>query len=341
MAGFFGLFDFTKEGKGVYPDEPPKGPFATFFAILGRKFWKICSINMLYILLSLPVLVLAFFSSIFVIQVLFPQLNVSALEEYEAQQLMLLFVMAAFLLTGLALIIAGPVHAGVTYVLRNYSREEHAFIWMDFKEHARKNLKQSLVSSILSFVITMVFAVNFAFYSLSPFLGNGIVRILLQTIIFIAFILWCIMQMYLYPMMVTFDLKLKQLYKNCLLFAILRLPWNIMIFVCSLIILLVVPFVLIMFNTGLTFMLAFAWYLFLAFGLNLLMTNFFVYRGLDKYMLQRNQEADAAAASPSKNENEAEDAKNETEPENKGDDQKPNAGKEKGGLQESPSGIKP
>ena len=68
MAGLFGLFDYTKEGKGVYPDEPPKGPVSTFFSVLGRKFWKICTINLMYVILSLPALVLAFFSASFVVR---------------------------------------------------------------------------------------------------------------------------------------------------------------------------------------------------------------------------------------------------------------------------------
>jgi hypothetical protein len=48
MAGFFGLFDYNKEGPGVYLNEPPKGPFKTFFTVLGRKFWKIITVNIMY-----------------------------------------------------------------------------------------------------------------------------------------------------------------------------------------------------------------------------------------------------------------------------------------------------
>src|SRR5690606_4360718 len=85
MAGFFGFFDYTKEGKGVYPDEPPKGPIAGFFAILGRKFWKICTINLMYILFSLPALVLAFFSAMYVTSVLLPGLTLETLTKIFAE----------------------------------------------------------------------------------------------------------------------------------------------------------------------------------------------------------------------------------------------------------------
>ena len=41
MAGFFGLFDYTKEGPGVPKDAPPKSRFVIFFEVFARKFWNI------------------------------------------------------------------------------------------------------------------------------------------------------------------------------------------------------------------------------------------------------------------------------------------------------------
>lgn len=352
MAGFFGLFDYTKEGKGVYPDDPPKGPVATFFGVLGRKFWKLCAINLMYILFSLPALILAVFGATYILSVLMPELTLETLttivreagfelqegvsfEEFAATQLMIVYFLFGMLLTGLSLIIVGPVHAGVTYLLRNYSREEHAFIWMDFKDHLRKNLKQSLLAGLISLVVTLVFTVNFAFYSSSEFIGAGFLRTFLQTIMVVLFVLWCIIQMYLYPMMITFDLKLKQLYKNCLMFSILRLPLNILILILSMVILFIIPGFLFMLGYGFSVLLAFVWYLFLAFAINLLLTNFFVYRGLDKYMIQR-----LKATEEEEEKEEAESFREDEIPEEDEvaeDDEKE---EDSGGLVESPSGAK-
>ena len=355
MAGFFGLFDYTKEGKGVYPDEPPKGPIAGFFTILGRKFWKICTINLMYVIFSLPALLLAFLGAMYITQVLLPGLTLETLaklfeesgytlqegitfEAFAASQMVIVYFVLGMMLTGLSLIIAGPVHAGVTYLLRNYSREEHAFVWMDFKEQARKNLKQSLISSLISFLVTAVFTVNFAFYSTTAVLGSDILRIFLQTLVVVLFFLWCVMQMYLYPMMVTFNLSLKQLYRNCLLFSIFRLPLNILILLLSLIILAVIPTVLFFMGYSITMLLGMLWYVFIAFGLNMLLTNFFAYRGLDKYMIQKIK----AAEEMNEETEEAGDTREESETE---PDAIPDEGsadddeKSKGGLVESPSGV--
>ena len=55
MAGFFGLFDYSKPGKGVEKGAPQKKSFFVFFEILFRKFWKLIQANLLFILFSIPI----------------------------------------------------------------------------------------------------------------------------------------------------------------------------------------------------------------------------------------------------------------------------------------------
>ena len=55
MAGFFGLFDYTKPGKGVDKGEPQKKRFFVFFEVFFRKFWKLIQINLIFILFSIPI----------------------------------------------------------------------------------------------------------------------------------------------------------------------------------------------------------------------------------------------------------------------------------------------
>lgn len=55
MAGFFGLFDYTKPGKGVRKDEPQKHRFFYFFELFFRKFWTLIRLNLLYLLFCIPV----------------------------------------------------------------------------------------------------------------------------------------------------------------------------------------------------------------------------------------------------------------------------------------------
>jgi uncharacterized membrane protein YesL len=305
MAGFFGLFDFTKEGPGVYEDEPERGPIPTFFGIVGRKFWKLCSINLMYILFSLPALILAFFGAMYFAQILFPGFSLDnfitmlensgvialkegvSVEAFAYGQLTLIYAVVGLLLVSLSLIVVGPVHAGIVYVLRNYAREEHSFIWSDFKEHALKNWKQSLVTSLISLAVTAIFVVNLAFYNNETVFTNSSVRTVARTLVVLLLAIWCMMQMYLYPMMVTFDLKLKDLYRNSLLFAMLRLPFNFLFLIISILLMGVLPFVLFFTASGITIMIGLVYYVLVGFAFNLLMTVFFAYRGLDRFMIKR------------------------------------------------------
>lgn len=56
MAGFFGLFNYEKEGPGISKNAPKKKTFIVFFETFFRNFWKFIPLNLVYALLSLPVL---------------------------------------------------------------------------------------------------------------------------------------------------------------------------------------------------------------------------------------------------------------------------------------------
>lgn len=55
MAGFFGLFDFAKEGPGVNKKEAKKKRFFFFWELYTRKFWRLVLLNLLYFALCLPI----------------------------------------------------------------------------------------------------------------------------------------------------------------------------------------------------------------------------------------------------------------------------------------------
>ena len=56
MAGLFGgMFDSSKPGPGVSKNEPKKKRFFLFFELYSRKVAKLILANLLYVLVSLPV----------------------------------------------------------------------------------------------------------------------------------------------------------------------------------------------------------------------------------------------------------------------------------------------
>jgi len=275
MAGFFKFLDPNRDGPGVPKDAPPKPRIKVFFEVYFRKFWNLVLLNMLYLVLNFPALILGFFISGYFMQKFLLQ-NVNAGDELLVlqQNLHIIFAVAIFL-TCMSLVTIGPVQAGFTYVLRNYSREEHAFIWWDFKQAAKKNFKQSLIVSAIDLVLTMLLAIDINYYY-NPG-EKGIVSNILSTTVLMIIFLYIMMHMYIYPMMVTFNLNIKQLYKNALMLSMAKfLPNLLIISVCGLIwffALFLYSFVFIVF------------FLFILFSLIGFITNFYVYPQLIKYVL--------------------------------------------------------
>lgn len=48
MAGFFGLFNYEKEGPGISKNAPKKKTFIVFFETFFRNFWKFIPINLIF-----------------------------------------------------------------------------------------------------------------------------------------------------------------------------------------------------------------------------------------------------------------------------------------------------
>lgn len=55
MAGFFGLFNYDKEGPGIEKNAPKKRALIVFFEIYGRKFWNLFYANLLFLLTNVLV----------------------------------------------------------------------------------------------------------------------------------------------------------------------------------------------------------------------------------------------------------------------------------------------
>jgi len=278
MAGFFGLFDYTREGPGVPKDAPPKSRFRIFFEVLGRKFWNIVKVNMLFGIFNIPAIIfLAVFAGY--LQLLLTQ-NAGLSPEDMVSNLFFGTIPLMSIFICLPLITVGPAQAGMTYILRNYSREEHAFIWGDFKEHALKNFKQSMIVGLINTVFTVLVILDIYFYL--NFRTDNLLIVAASAFIIVAFVIFMMMSMYIYPMMVTFDLTIKQLYKNAFLFAIMKFFPNLLI--------LVVIFVLLFFSFYYP-VIGYILFIFITMGLISFITNFYVYSKIDKYMIQPVKEA--------------------------------------------------
>lgn len=220
MAGFFGFFNYSKEGPGVSRDAPRKRGFFRFFDILGRKFSKLIGVNLLYAVCSIPAFLI--YTVIILFQV---SDSLAAIMEFDAavflQFAMMCGIFAVIILGG------GPATPGFIYIIRNYAREEHAFVLSDFWEHIKKNLKQSIPVFILDIVLLFIFLFNIRVLVQAPEIFGGFSTFILMATIVMC-LLYAMARMYLYTLMVTYKASLMTLIKNSFLLALYRLPQNIL-----------------------------------------------------------------------------------------------------------------
>ncbi|MBO7289202.1 MAG: YesL family protein [Clostridia bacterium] len=217
----------SKPGKGIEKDAPEKRRFFLFFEVFFGKLTKLIGLNFMYFVCLLPLILGVYYSVI-----------VNSLIETPGDILRyppIVFTpsLLGTVLLALSVFITGPATAGFTYVIRNMQRREHTWIMSDFFEHFKKNFKQGIIMSIIDIAVCMVLYVALMFYlyimpvdapemgTLIPMMGAMFVGAV--SIVF----LWA--HFYIYTMMVTFKLDFGKLFKNSLIFAIAKLPLNILI----------------------------------------------------------------------------------------------------------------
>ncbi|HOV27577.1 MAG TPA: hypothetical protein PK566_14625 [Pseudobacteroides sp.] len=215
--GFFDRFSPDREGPGVEKNAPPKNVFKVFFGVYTRKFYKLLQLNLVHFACSIPAIIVAMIISANFLSSIFNS------REYPVN----LWLSLSVFIFAFNLVAVGPLQSGFTYVLRNFSREEHAFVWHDYIQTAKKNFKQSIIMLFINLVVFYSITASFSWY-----LGQAEKTLLLniatgmQGIFLIIFIM---MQIYTYQLMITFELSIKDIYKNAFLFSIAMFVPNLLI----------------------------------------------------------------------------------------------------------------
>lgn len=156
-----------------------------------------------------------------------------------------------FILFCIPILSIGPSLAGLNNVLRNHALGRNVWLWNDFKEGAIKNFKQSFFITLLNGVIAFVLINNFRVYSS---LSAGFIKIIGIYVTLLIGLIFILINVFTYPLLVTYKLKIWHIYKNSFIFSIISLPKTIGIVILCIVILLVsillgaIPLVLIGFS---------------------------------------------------------------------------------------------
>jgi hypothetical protein len=148
----------------------------------------------------------------------------------------------------------------------------------------KENLKQGIAVSLINLVAIVLLIIDFYLYDQMTDNGSNFMLSAANGLLIVVFLLFVMMSMYIYPMMVSYELNLKNLYKNAFLFSIGRFLPNLgVLIICFLLV--IGPMAVVMFSgNAIVLVIVYIYYLILGFSLPGLVLNFFINPAIDKYL---------------------------------------------------------
>lgn len=230
---FMNNYYYGKSGKGDYQkDDLPRTRWQLFWEMLRVRFAGLFRLNIVSVIAWLPAMyvLIQLMSNLFniagVAQTVEMDPSAATPEQLDlVQNLRPLYnsvIMRSLLLLVPAIAITGPFQAGMAYVTRNWARDEHAFVWSDFKDALIGNWKQSLVISFITGLVPLIVYVGYQFYG--DMGQQNLLFVVPQMLTAMLGLVWTLALVYFYPMMVTYKLNLRTLLRNAFLLSIGRLP---------------------------------------------------------------------------------------------------------------------
>ena len=229
---FLNNYYYGKSGKGDYKrDDLPKNRWQLFWEMLRVRLSGLFRLNLMTAAIFLPLMfvLMVMVNSLYAhLMDLSGLLNDPAAAEASRQmvqdspQTIYTILFSSLVLAIPAIAITGPVQAGLAYVTRNWARDEHAFIWSDFKDAVRENWKQALGVSAITSVMPLVMLVCYQFYG--NMASNSLFFVVPQMLTLVLGLVWMLALVFLYPMMVSYRMGFGTLLRNGLLLAVGRLP---------------------------------------------------------------------------------------------------------------------
>ena len=298
---FQSIFRFRdRDGKGVEKDEDRRPTFKNFFKQFFRKFSHLLSLNVLMLLQILPVILAVFaflttpmtpsqgsaiFAPLYGASLIGPNATTNLILGLEALPLnipvyspasyWIIAACAVFLLLTL-----GWQSVGSFYVLRGLVRGEAVFVFSDYFYGIKRNFKQGFIFGLIDSVLTIVLTIDIAYYSQT--VGSFWLDVMFWVLTAIT-ILYLVMRPYIYLMLITFDMNIRKMFKNALIFSALGIKRNLLAAIGILVLVAIHALLIVAFMPqGVITVILPLVYLFAAVGF---ITTYAAYPIIDRYMI--------------------------------------------------------
>ena len=147
------------------------------------------------------------------------------MEVYGRRMWILMGLNLIYLLACIPVVTFGPATAAMTKVARNFSQERHAFVWHDFWQAFKKNFKQSFIMGLIDllFIVSAIVAIP----SYSAWAEQNKMMYIPFVICLMCVIVFFMMHFYIYLMIVSTTLSLRQIFKNAFFLTSLGLKQSL------------------------------------------------------------------------------------------------------------------
>ena len=240
------IFNMNRDGKGVEPGEDTTPNLKYFFKLVTRKFSNLLTLNLMMLPMVLPIVfaVYIFFNGpqmptlsspafsalvgahltgtggselLTKLLTTLPQVNFITFNSYASW--------LPYVLIGVLVLTWGWQNTGATYILRGLVRGDGVFMFSDYFYAIRKNLKQGFVLGLIDAGVITILIIDFM-YTWSA--RSNYWSYLMFFIITALIIVYLFMRMYMYLMMITFNISIYKMLKNALIFTALGIKRNLM-----------------------------------------------------------------------------------------------------------------
>ena len=160
----------------------------------------------MFLVFNIPAIIISYFLSVYLVALFIPEAANIPITEFSMLVFDSGFPTAMFFMA-IPIITVGPAQAGLTYLLRCYSYERPTFNWSDFKDKMKENMKQGIIVSLINLFI-LVFLV-FDLYLYPKVSDGGALFSIANGLIIMVFVLFVMASLYIYPMMVTYELRIR------------------------------------------------------------------------------------------------------------------------------------
>ncbi|WP_026887225.1 YesL family protein [Clostridium beijerinckii] len=180
-----------------------------------------------------------------------------------------------FVLYSLPIITIGPALGAMTSILMAIIQRKHTYIFSDFHEAFKNNWKQSLVGGLIILITFSFLGISLFFY-LKLAQEKPIFYLIFYLCLFITILLG-LASMYIYPLLTTISLTLKDVFKNSILLCIVCIKNTLL---CELACVLILGLHIFFFP------ISFPLFLILTFGMLSFISSFTAWIGIKRFIVQ-------------------------------------------------------